>query len=375
MEIRFSGPVYGQSGYEQLTRGMVIALDKLGVRIELQPARNWNAELIELDPEDRMRLDRMANQRISPNAIQICHQRPGLETYPDAKKRICYTLFETNRCPDPWLPELNRMDKVWVFSEFNKKYWEADFIEKGIDPDKIDVIPFGIDTNLYHPGAKPAEITNKKGYTFLTLGDFTERKNFEGLVEAYVKEFTKKDDVCLVMKVHFGGFTKKHHDNIVNKIKECVDRFNPDNPPKILFFGDKLATDDMPSLYTGCDCFVLASRGEGLGMPFIEAMACGLPVISTNWSAPTDYITDNNGLLVNCDIKQIDDIEYIKKCPIALNHSWAHPHIEDIQKKMRWMYKSRDEAKKKGEIGRKDMLKHSWQNTALAIIKKIQEMG
>lgn len=373
MELKWEGPVFGQSGYEELTRGMVLALDKLGVIIELNPATNWNIERVKLDPEDMSRLIRMTKQRVAPNSIQICHQRPRSE-YPQARKRICYSLFETNRCPDPWVADLNKMDRIWVFSEFNKKYWMEDWLSRSLDPAKIEVIPFGVNTELFHPKVKPAEITNKKGFAFLLVGDFTERKNFEGLIESFVTEFDKKDDVCLIIKAHYQGFVRRYQDSVMYKFREMVHRFNSKNPPQILFFGDKLPVESMPLLYTACDCFVLASRGEGLGIPFIEAMACGLPVISTNWSAPTDYITEENGLLVDCKVKQIDDIAYIQKCPHALNHSWAHPSIEDLRKKLRWVYENQDEVKKKGERGRQDMVGRTWQKTALNIIGKIREL-
>ena len=374
MQVRWYGPCWGQSGYEELTRGLVIALDKIGVGVELQPANNWNTEWVELDEEDKDRLARMVNQKVNPDAIQVCHQRPR-EVYPAAKKRVCYSLFETNRCPDAWIEDLDRMDQVWVFSEFNRKYWAADWIRKQKNADKIQTIPFGIDTDVFSPDVKPAVITNKKGFTFLTVGDFTERKNFEGLIEAFVTEFNKDDDVCMIMKAHSEGFVRRHQDAVMEKFKEIVNRFNSKNPPRILFFGDKIAAADMPPFYRTGDCFVLASRGEGLGIPIIESMATGLPVIVTGWGAQTDYVTAQNGFLIESDVRMIDDSEYIRKCLIAMNHSWAYPSLADLKSKMRWMYENREEAKKMGEAGREEMKKRTWQKAGLAVLKKLQEMS
>ena len=218
-------------------------------------------------------------------------------------------------------------------------------------------------------------ITNKKGFTFLTVGDYTERKNFDGLVAAFVTEFTADDDVCLIMKVHYKGLVRRYQDVLFDKIKEIVKRFNPKNPPKILFFGNKMSTLDMPLIYAIADCFVLPSRGEGLGLPIIEAMACGLPVIATDWGAQTDYMTEENSLAVKCDIRQIDDIDYIKRCLVAVNHSWACPSTADLREKMRWVYENQDEAEKMGAAGRKDMEERTWQKTGLAMVKKILEMS
>lgn len=378
--LRWSGPCLGQSGYEQLTRGLLISLDKLGVQIELDPARAWNQERIQIEGEERNRLLRMMNTKVPVGAIQICHQYPlYYEQYKKegARKIVCYSLFETDRCPHPWLKFFKEIDKVWVFSEFNRKHWGKSFKDFGIDENKIDVIPFGIDSELFSPSHKSAEFLNKKGFAFITSGDFTERKNFEGLIEAYVKEFKAEEDVCLIIKTHYGGFTRRYQDDVVVRLKEIVARFidKKRNPPRILYLPWKMPTEDLPSFYTAGNCFVLVSRGEGLGLPFIEAMACGLPIISTNWSAPRDYLNEGNSLPIQADIRQIDDITYIQRCPTALNHSWAHPYIEDLQSKMRWVYEFKDDAIKKGKQARKDMVERTWQKSALDIVKKIFEMG
>ncbi|MEK6881259.1 MAG: glycosyl transferase family 2, partial [Nanoarchaeota archaeon] len=77
------------------------------------------------------------------------------------------------------------LDKIWTFSEFNRSYW----IKDGLPANIIDIMPFGIDTDIFSPDGEKAIIQNKRKFTFLTNGDFTERKNFEGLIEAFVTEF------------------------------------------------------------------------------------------------------------------------------------------------------------------------------------------
>jgi glycosyltransferase involved in cell wall biosynthesis len=374
MQIRWRGPCWGQSGYEELTRGLVIALDKLGVTVQLETANDWNMERIELDEEDVDRLQRMERQQVPDDAVFVCHQRPK-EIIPWAAAQVCYSLFETDRMPGGWVHDMNLMDQIWTFSDFNLQGWKGSFIRNNHDADKIRKIPFGIDCNVFRPDVAPVEIGNRKLFAFLSVGDFTERKNFEGLIEAYVKEFTADDDVCLIMKVHYEGFVRRYHDKVMSQLRGIANRFNQENVPRILFFGDKVPAHEMPSLYRAADCFAIATRGEGLGIPMIESMACGVPCIATDWGAQTDYITEDNGYLVDCDVRVIDDSNYIKKCLDALNHSWAYPSIGDLRKKLRAAYESRDELKKKGERARKDMIERTWQNAGIAMIKNLLEAG
>ena len=372
MNLRILAPFWGQSGYERLTRNIAISLDKLGVHVQLIPYTDWNDEWCDLDFEDRMRLERMCRQVVNPTEPTLIAQFPNParhELIKDSRLKICYTLFETDRCPNYWKETFKTVDWIWTFSEFNRKHWSED----GVPAEKLDVMPFGIDTELFSLDGEKAEIKNRRKFMFLTNGDFTERKNFEGLLEAFVTEFSDKDDVCLVIKTHYGGFTRPHKDACKAKLKEIINNFNPSNPPLVLFCGDKLADFDMPMLYRAADCYVTATRGEGLNLPACEALACGIPVIATNWSAHCDYINDSNGWLVPCKVGVIDDTEYIRKCLVALNHSWAYPDMTSLKSFMRYAYTFPNACREKGKQVRKDMETKTTQKMALWVVRKIME--
>lgn len=370
MELIVYAPVWGQSGFEQLSRGLLLALDQMGVAIELRGADEWNAERVGLPQDAINRLARMSRMKVSELAPHVIYQIPKGQAVHTKAPVLCYTLFETDRVPGPWIEALNKMDKVLVFSEFNRKTWS----ETGIDPQRLGRLPVAVDSFVYNPNGPKLDIKNAKGFKFMLSGDFTERKNFEAVIEAYVKEFSGQEPVTLVIKTHYGGFVKRNRRDCYNRISDCVQRFAPQNPPRILFWGDKVSDQAMAALYRSMDCFVLASRGEGLGMQYLEAMASGVPVIACDWGAQADYLDQSNSYPVASQIKTIDDPNYILKCPQALNSKWCHVDVDDLRRAMRHVVSNYGEAKEKAALALSWVREQTWQNMAVEFINQVVSM-
>jgi hypothetical protein len=88
----------------------------------------------------------------------------------------------------------------------------------------------------------------------------------------------------------------------------------------------------MPRLYKRAQAFVLPSRGEGWGRPHLEALAMGVPVIATNWSGPTAFLTQHNGypLSVAPQLVPVPDGPF-------RGHLWADPseqHLRQLQRRV-----------------------------------------
>lgn len=370
MELIVYAPVWGQSGFEKLSRGLFLALDQMGVNIELRPAAEWNAERVGLAAHEIFRLKRMMNTRVNPLAPHVIYQIPRGQIVTPNAPTICYTLFETDRCPKPWMDTLLRMDKIFVFSEFNRSAW----IASGIPQEKISALPQAVDSFLYNPDGPRLQIENKRGFTFMCSGDFTERKNFESVIESYVKEFKDSDPVTLIFKCHYGGFTKRFRMECFNRLRTIAMRFNSENPPRILFWGDKITDHAMAALYRTVDCFVLTSRGEGLGMQYLEAISSGIPAIACDWGAQTDYMTHHNSYLVKTSLDYIDDPNYILKCSQALNSKWCQVNINDLRVAMRYVFDNRAETTARATENLKWVRDMTWQNMAISFIRSVITM-
>lgn len=216
---------------------------------------------------------------------------------------------------------VKRADYIITISESSRK----DIIKYlHVDENKIQVIYPGVD-EVYKKVLNSDEIITVKnkynihGKYLLYLGTLEPRKNIETIIRAY-NCFKKadKDNIKLVLAGKKGWL----YDNIFKLVKE----FDIEDS---VIFTDYIDDSDKAPLYRGAEMFLFPSLYEGFGMPVIEAMASGTPVITSNSSSlpevageaaiitdPLDYkkisesielILNNNGLrekMVNEGIKQ-----------------------------------------------------------------------
>jgi glycosyltransferase involved in cell wall biosynthesis len=96
-----------------------------------------------------------------------------------------------------------------------------------------------------------------------------------------------------------------------------------------------LTTAQLPQLYAAADAYVLASRGEGWGRPFMEAMAMGLPTIASRWSGNTEFMHDGNSFLVDGNLVSCDDLSLEVFGEQLRGHRWFDPDVDHLAETMR----------------------------------------
>ena len=173
------------------------------------------------------------------------------------------------------------------------------FNKNGIPKDKMLVVPHGVDTEMFNPGIKPFKFKTEKKIKFLHNAIPHYRKLHERVIGGYLDAFTGDDDVCLVLKTKFINPNQKDRSKIFERdlnqlLMELYSGRN--NPPEIEVITDFV--DDIGSLYTGVDAVVSMSASEGFWMPGLEALACGALVIAPDYSGQTDFLNNDNSLLV-----------------------------------------------------------------------------
>lgn len=162
-------------------------------------------------------------------------------------------------------------------------------VDAGLDEDKLEVIPFGVDTDFF----RPIDVPRTDNYFhILSVGYLIERKGHEYLIRAMKEILKEKDDVRL--RIVGSG-------PLEGKLKSLISELDLEEYVDII---KNVSDDELLKLYNSSDVFVLPavvdSQGntEGLGVVLLEAMACGVPVIGSDVGGILDIIKDReNGLL------------------------------------------------------------------------------
>lgn len=153
---------------------------------------------------------------------------------------------------------------IAVASSFSQR----SLIEAGVDPKKIRVNPLGVDCGRFSVPEKSLE----RPFRFLFVGAMIARKGIPLLLEAWRELQSSHAELWLVGPAS-------------DKARTLIPQL-----PGIRYLG-RLPPDELASAFQQSDVFVFPSYCEGFGQVILEAMACGLPVITTSSSAGPDLIT------------------------------------------------------------------------------------
>lgn len=184
---------------------------------------------------------------------------------------------------------VKRSDRIIVISEFTANELTELY---GVPREKMTVIYCGVDMEKFSqlPSEKCAAMLNKIGLEdkkyFLYLGTIEPRKNIYAMVGAYAKTVKKllsegKEVYPLVLAGKLGWY----YDEILKRIRA-------EGIEKRIILPGYLSEEDKVRLYSRARAFVFPSIYEGFGIPVIEAMACGTPVLTANASSLPEVAGD-----------------------------------------------------------------------------------
>lgn len=277
-----------------------------------------------------------------------------------ASYRIGYTMLEVDGFPAEWVRQAQGMEEVWTPTEFNRQGLLASGLRR-----PVHVMPLGVDTNYFHPGIRG--FRNPHGeFVFLTSLEWGERKAPELLLRAFSETFTAREPVRLVAKI-------SNTDPSVS-LKERIRALGlKAGGGRISYLLNRaIPYHELGALYGSADCFVSTSRGEGWGMPVLEALACGLPVIATDWGGHTAYL--HEGIAYPLRVRATELAR--AKCPYYEGLRWADPDEEHLRHLLRHVSEQREEARTRGRTAAQEIAaRWTWEHAAARILSRIEALG
>jgi len=169
---------------------------------------------------------------------------------------------------------VKRATRIIAVSQYTKR----DLMHHlGIPEEQISVVYEGVDDSLFRPSPYPAGFDQPY---ILFIGSEQPRKNLPTLLRAFakLKEERQFNDLKLVKVGKAGGAEADFRGRTMEVINSL-------HLAEEVIFTGFVPEEELPGYYSGAGCFVLPSVYEGFGLPVMEAMACGCPVIISNRSS------------------------------------------------------------------------------------------
>jgi glycosyltransferase involved in cell wall biosynthesis len=229
------------------------------------------------------------------------------------RPRIGYWNWELAEIPAAWRPAFDHVHQIWAPSRFT-----ADALRAETRQIPLHIVPHLISAPAEGELPDWARVPDR---TLLVLVVFSydsgfERKNPIGAVAAFRAAYGNRDDVRLIIKA--GGLDPAPGER--ERLNAAI--AGADN---ITLFHGALPAGGYGALLQRADIFLSLHRAEGFGIPLVEAMLLGKPVVATAWSSNLDFMTEEIGCLVPYDPIPVNDQ---RDAYAGATSSWADARID-----------------------------------------------
>jgi glycosyltransferase involved in cell wall biosynthesis len=246
-------------------------------------------------------------------------------------------VVEADKCNPSWINACNSMNAVVVPSTFCEKTIR----NTGTVNVPIHVIPESFTREVLAPTGK-INLNLDTSFNFLILGTMTgnnpynDRKNIFFGLKWLCEEFANDPDVGIVLKTNLGRGTRVDWPHIEGMIRKTLSEIRKGPFPKVHVIHGIMSNDEVASLYRDSSIKALVSptRGEGFGLPILEAAASGLPVAVTECTGHMDFLKAGKFTRFEYDTVAIhesrcDDNIWMK------GSRWAEVREADFKRKLR----------------------------------------
>lgn len=244
---------------------------------------------------------------------------------------------ETDRCNPDWVTACNKMSAVIVPSQHAK----MSLVNSGNIQKPLFVIP-----EAYSDAIKNSELPElpqfSTPFNFLIFGQLTgnnpenDRKNIFYTIKWLCETFKDDPEVGIVIKTNAGRNTLIDRSMTRGLITAVTNESRKGSAfPKIHLLHGDMSENEVAALYKHPQIKALVSltRGEGYGLPILEAAASGLPVIATGWSGHLDFLKHGKYVSVYYQLGEVHPSRIDNKI-FMQGSRWANPSEEDFKKRV-----------------------------------------
>lgn len=190
------------------------------------------------------------------------------------------------------------------------------------DAEKISLIPHGVDTGRFYPRENRHPAVSQDKTSLLFVGRLASRKGVSRAIEC-VSQLPDREHVELLI-----AGTGRHEE----RLKNLAEELGVEDQVEFLGF---VPDDELPTLYSSADVFLFPSRYEGFGLVFLEAMACGTPVVGTPVGGIPDIVEDGETGFVADDVESMaKSVNRLHQSPSLLSE--LSTEARDTAKDMHW---------------------------------------
>lgn len=296
--IIVAGPLRSASGLGEGARTCHDALKKTGLPvygIDLSRILLYNEDYADFPFEDGRGLIGAGTVflHVSGPLVPLALLRLG-QKFVKNKRVVAHWVWELPQMPDDWRLGVPFVHEVWAPSRF-----AADAISPIVGERPVHVLPHPIDPPAGWPKSNPTG--GGRPFTALVIFNIAsslERKNPCAAIRAFRQAFGDDPGARLIVK-YANAFAYPKAVDLMNEAAAGASN--------ILLVGDTMDPAGIDALYAQADVVMSLHRAEGFGLVIAESMLRGIPVIATNWSGSTDFLTRETGFPVGYKLVPAQD--------------------------------------------------------------------